>query len=388
MLGIDYGNRSTIGLATESGLNLDQDAFFHVLSILQAQSKFSTLATLQLCSRAHYSAIAPYLYRNLVLHEKGITSLLGQTLRWNKGEGHSLFRTIKYAESITPSKDAKDILDLGSSPSVHHPAPIRFKINLSYVRNITLKYDADEPSELSPDLEKVVSLLSHYQNYTGQYLFPSLECISCVGKPKNDLELGEIWTLLSSLCSPQHLCFKWTHPFLYSNSTFAALESFDWTVRSITVHSAMPSWIPRSHNDVTVKISYASLSCDEGCDGEDGDEDETHQYKSCERFQKENIAKWLIAGPRSNKGRWRGEWSIHTSLEPGGISSKQDLEEIRLICMGMLEELQSGASIGDGGGWTLEAVSNARHFIEKISWVVAGRNTEEEICKTCRSELL
>nr|XP_019050132.1 hypothetical protein I302_00553 [Kwoniella bestiolae CBS 10118]OCF29062.1 hypothetical protein I302_00553 [Kwoniella bestiolae CBS 10118] len=349
--------------STSTDTPLTRDTFLYVLAILRAQSDILTVANLQQCSRSRYTIVTPYLYRHLTLDERCIDLLLGQALTWAKGEGYALFRSVRYGHSLIPDHDIKEVLDLGSESSIHHSSPLRYKINLSYVRRITLKYDADEPSELSWSIRQLGSLLSHYRNFTGQYLFPSLDTISCVGSPDRHLELGEIWMLLWTLSSPRKVCFRYTHPFLYSDSSFASLDTFDPHAQSIFVHSAMPSWIPRSYSDCRVGISYVRISCEENCDEED------HPERSCERYNREEIARWLVAGPRSNKDRWQGQWSVYT----GGIHTIEELREIRGIALDIIDEL-----VPDEAGWTQDAIENARLFIEGIRWIEGhGR------CESC-----
>ncbi|WWC99063.1 hypothetical protein V866_005957 [Kwoniella sp. B9012] len=367
----DYGACQT--LSTPNGRHLTYDTYSYILSILHDQHAIPTLINLQLCSKSHYTTVTPYLYRHLTLDERCLDELLGQALRWNAGEGYQLFRSVRFGSTLIPHDVIKDILDLsaGTDTFAHHSPPLRYKFNLSHVRKITLKYDIDEFYGLPTSLQPLVTLLGHYRNFTGQYLFPSLQSIACVGTPDSPLELGEIWTLLSKLSSPTSVCFKHTEPFLYSNTTFASLDSFNGPMENISVHSAMPNEIPRSysHPSCQINISYAESSCEEGCDRE-----RNHPGKSCKERNKEDIAKWLVAGPRSNEERWEGVWSVHT----GYHHTLKDLHAIKRICVEQIEGLEAESVISRGKGWTGDRISNARLFVKGIRWVQGA-----EECRCC-----
>nr|XP_019004606.1 uncharacterized protein I203_02726 [Kwoniella mangroviensis CBS 8507]OCF68067.1 hypothetical protein I203_02726 [Kwoniella mangroviensis CBS 8507] len=344
----DHGTCHT--LSTPDGTHLTYDTYSHLLSVLLAQDDIPTLINLQLCSKSHYTVITPYLYRHLTLDEKCIDELLGQASRWNEGEGYQLFRSVRFGSTLIPHDDIKDILDLSAG---------------------TDTFDIDEFYGLPTSLQPLVTLLGHYRNFTGQYLFPSLQSIACVGTPDSPLELGEIWTLLSKLSAPTIVCFKHTEPFLYSNTTFASLDSFTGPVENISVHSAMPNWIPRSysHPNCRINISYAESSCEERCDRK-----KYHPGKSCKERNKEEIAKWLVAGPKSNEERWKGNWSVHT----GYSHTLQDLHDIKRICIEQIEGLEAGGETFRGKGWTGTSILNARLFVQGIRWV-----QEAEACRCC-----
>ncbi|WVW79784.1 hypothetical protein I302_101754 [Kwoniella bestiolae CBS 10118] len=63
-------------LTTNGGLQLPPQIFLKNIHILLVNQHQQTLASLQRCSKAHYTFVSPYLYKTLTLNVNAINHLL------------------------------------------------------------------------------------------------------------------------------------------------------------------------------------------------------------------------------------------------------------------------------------------------------------------------